>query len=46
MLHGHLLLLGVLSAAPAARGAVAAFTGGNYTGWETWDWETITHLYE
>ena len=27
-----------------ARGAVVAFTGGNYTGWETWDWETITHL--
>ena len=30
--------------ARGADAAVVTFTGGNYTGWETWDWDTITHL--
>ena len=37
------LLLPLLLVAPCS-GAVVAFTGGDFSGWETWDWSAMTHL--
>ena len=37
------LLLALSSLAPASA-AVVAFTGGDYAGWQTWNWDAITHL--
>jgi len=36
--------MAILLLPASSSGEIVAFTGGNYTGWETWRWSSITHL--
>ena len=40
----HLLTLAASTSVSSTDKVLFTFTGGDYGGWQTWDWEAMTHL--